>query len=53
MNRRDRENFTPLLLAASEGKPEAVETLLKHKADVTVTDKSDRSCVFWAAHEVE
>ena len=31
--------YTPLLLASSEGHHETVEVLLKHKADVNITDK--------------
>jgi ankyrin repeat protein len=38
VNALDQSGYTPLLWAVREGPDEAVEILLKHGADVSVTD---------------
>ena len=45
---------TPLIMAAYNGSPEAVETVrlfLDNNADISALDSSDRSALYWAAHE--
>ena len=51
IEKRDRDNFTPLLLAAAEGNAEAVEVLLQHGADIYAQDREDRSVLYWASKE--
>ena len=51
IEKRDRDNFTPLLLAAAEGNAEAVEILLQHGADIYAQDREDKSVLYWAAAE--
>ena len=51
MDRKDEDDFTPLLLAAVYGHDEVLKTLLDHGADVSVTDKKDKTAIFWAAAE--
>lgn len=48
---KDRDNFTPLLLAACYGHAKTVELLLQRGADSTVEDKNDKTAVFLAAEE--
>ena len=48
---KDRDNFTPLLLAASYGHANIVQLLLERGADATVEDKNDKTAVFLAAEE--
>lgn len=46
-----RDSFTPLLLAASCGHAEAIQTLLDNGADVEAVDKDDKTAVFWCAQQ--
>lgn len=48
---KDRDNFTPLLLAACYGHAKAVELLLNHDADIMAEDKNERTALFLAAEE--
>lgn len=48
---KDRDNFTPLLLAASYGHAKTVELLLQRGANPDVEDKNDKTAVFLAAEE--
>jgi ankyrin repeat protein len=41
--------MAPLALAAREGRSDIVEALLKHGADASIRDKSDRSALFYAS----
>lgn len=48
---KDRDNFTPLLLAAVYGHAKTVELLLERGADTSAEDKNDKTAVFLAAEE--
>ena len=48
---KDKDNFTPLLLAASAGHSSTIEILLTKKADITAMDKYEKTAIFWAAEE--
>ena len=47
----DQDNSTPIVIAASNGNRETVETLLKRGADLCITDSSEKSSLYWAAEE--
>ena len=51
INRRDKDNYTPLLLAATYGHVETVELLLQKGADYTAVDKYDKTAIYLAAEE--
>ena len=51
INRRDKDNYTPLLLAATYGNVDTVEMLLQKGADYTAVDKYDKTAIFMAAEE--
>ena len=46
---KDKDNFTPLLMAACEGNADAVRMLLDNNADMYAIDKEDKSALYWAA----
>jgi hypothetical protein len=48
---KDKDNFTPLLLAACYGHAKSVELLINRGADMSVEDKNDRTAVYLAAEE--
>ena len=48
---KDRDNFTPLLLAACYGHAKAVELLISSGADILAEDKNERTALFLAAEE--
>ena len=48
---KDRDNFTPLLLAACYGHANAVELLIQSGADIIAEDKNERTALFLAAEE--
>ena len=48
---RDKDDFTPLLIAACYGHQKAVEMLINKGADITVKDKNDRTAIYLAAEE--
>ena len=48
---RDKDHFTPLLVAASQGHPDMIRLLLKNKADFEAVDKYDKTALYWAAAE--
>ncbi|CAG5110986.1 Oidioi.mRNA.OKI2018_I69.chr2.g5330.t1.cds [Oikopleura dioica] len=48
---RDKDGWTPLMIAADQGHFEATDVLLELGADITAKDKNDRNCVFIAAKE--
>jgi ankyrin repeat protein len=45
----DKDGFTPLLLAASEGQSDAVAALMRHGASLAVMDKNEKTAIYWAA----
>lgn len=48
---KDSDFMSPLLVTAKYGHFESLSHLIKYKADVTETDKDDRTCVMWCAEE--
>ena len=48
---KDADYFTPLMVACRFGHFETITCLLKHGADVTETDKDDKTCLMWASEE--
>ncbi len=46
-----RDSFTPLLMAASCGHADAIQTLLDNNADVEAVDKDDKTAVYWCADQ--
>ena len=51
MERHDKDNFTPLLIAACQGHADTIKTLLKRGARMSATDKNEKSAIYWAAEE--
>ena len=51
INMHDKDNFSPLLLAACNGHAETIETLLSNGANVNDVDKNDKTALYWAAEE--
>ena len=47
----DKDNYTPLLIAASRGHTTVVELLLKRHAKLRVHNTQDRTAIFLAAEE--
>ena len=48
---RDKDNFTPLLVAVSQGNQEATDVLLKRGANIQVMDSQDKTAIYIAAEE--
>ena len=46
---RDRDFFTPLLCAAAYGRVDSAKALLDKNVNITATDYSERTAVYWAA----
>ena len=51
IDKHDKDNFTPLLIAACNGHADTIKTLLGHGADLFAVDKNDKTAIFWAAEE--
>ena len=51
MDLKDKDNLTPLMVACRYGHLETIKCLLEHGADVTETDKDEKTCLMWAAEE--
>lgn len=51
IERRDKDNFTPLLLAACYGHSNTIKMLLKSGADLSATDKHGKTAIFWSSEE--
>ena len=49
-NQSDRDNMTPLLIAAFEGKAAVCEILLENQADVDHTDKEGETFLSLCSH---
>ena len=45
---KNRRGITPLMIAASQGRNEIVQILLKGKADATWRDYTGRTALMWA-----
>jgi ankyrin repeat protein len=48
---RDKDNYTPLLVAVAQGNKEATDALLKRDANIRVMDSSDKTAIYIAAEE--
>ena len=48
---RDKDNYTPLLVAVAQGNKEATDALLVRNANVRVKDSSDKTAIYIAAEE--
>ena len=51
IERRDEENYTPLLLASVYGRAPTVDLLIQKEADIAAVDKNDKTAIFLAAEE--
>ena len=47
----DKDNYTPLLVAASEGHTNVVQLLLNRGANLKAKDTQDKTAIFLAAEE--
>ena len=45
----DKDNLTPLILAAAEGNAEAVGRLIQNGANIFSLDSEEKSALYWAA----
>ena len=48
---RDKDHYTPLLVAVAQGNKESVDALLNRDANVRVKDSSEKTAVYIAAEE--
>ena len=48
MEIRDKDSMTPLLVASKNGNLATISWLIDNGADVTATDKDDKSCLMLA-----
>jgi len=48
---RDKDNLTPLLVVTKCGHLETLSWLMENGADITATDKNDKSCLLLAVEE--
>ena len=48
---RDKDNYTPLLVAVAQGNKEATDALLRRDANIRVMDSSDKTAIYIAAEE--
>ena len=51
MDSLDKDNFTPLLVAASEGHTHVVTLLLEKGANLKAKERHDKTAIFLAAEE--
>lgn len=51
LERREKDNCTPLLFAAKHGQVESIETLLQHGSQLSALDKDDKTAIYWATYE--
>ena len=51
IDKHDKDNFTPLLIAACNGHADTIHTLLDLGARIEDVDKNDKSALYWAAEE--
>ncbi len=51
INRHDKDNFSPLLIAGCNGHAETIKTLLSKGANLFDVDKNDKTALFWASEE--
>ena len=51
IDRHDKDNFTPLLIAACNGHADTIKALLELGARIDDVDKNDKSALYWAAEE--
>ena len=51
MEMKDLDHVTSLMIACRYGNIESIMCLLSHGADVTETDKDEKTCLMWAVEE--
>ena len=51
IDKHDKDNFTPLLLAACNGHADTINTLLENGASIWDVDKNDKTVLYWTAEE--
>lgn len=51
LEKADKDNFTPLLIAASFGHVETLKVLLELGANVFAVDKNEKTAMHWACEE--
>ena len=51
IDKHDKDNFSPLLIAACNGHADTIKALLDQGADLFAVDKNDKTAIFWAAEE--
>lgn len=48
---KDKDNYTPLLVAVAQGNEDSVSALLENDANIRAKESSDKSAIFIAAEE--
>ena len=51
LEKKDKDNYTPLLMAAYTGNADIVDLLLRKGADYEAVDKNDKTAIYLAAEE--
>jgi ankyrin repeat protein len=51
LEKRNKDNFTPLLIAAFKGHEKTVKCLMQRRAEVFAMDKNEKTAIYWAAAE--
>jgi len=51
LERRDKDNFTPLLMAATYGHADTIDLLLKKRADYEAVEKNEKTAIYLCSEE--